>query len=567
MTLSREQLYARANAWADGDVDQQSATALRQLIEANDDVVLADHVGHDLGFGTAGLRATMGPGSNRMNRATVIRTTFAVTQWLETGGNTNPSVVVGFDARHNSETFANDVVAVLVAAGVSVRRFVAPVPTPLVAFAQKQYDADAAIVITASHNPARDNGYKLYGEGASQIVSPDDVTIQKLIADAPAANAVPRHTGQSPRVMDVDAALFDAYEAMVVALHRADVSWRPRIVYTPLHGVGASTFLRVAAACGYDDVTPVASQQQPDPDFPTVAFPNPEEPGALDEAFATAQTLGADLIIAHDPDADRLAIAIPSADGTFVALSGNQIGVLFSDYLLEHADVVNPLIVTTVVSTPMVNAVARRHGAEVERTFTGFKWIARAKAALVATGHTFVYGFEEALGSNVTVAVNDKDGISAAIVFADLVAWLHARGETVADRLMTLAVIDGVWVSRQVSAMRPGLAGAKEIRDAMAQLQAHPPQMLGGRRVMSVNDYTHGAETRPAWRGNDLLVELVFSDGRVLVRPSGTEPKLKVYVDLRFAVDSRDEVPSVAAAGEREAEQIAQLLLTQIGIV
>jgi len=566
MTVNREQLYERARAWVDGDVDQTTATALTALIDAGDEAALADHVGRDLGFGTAGLRATMGPGSNRMNRATVIRTTFAVAQWLDVPTKTNPSVVVGFDARHNSETYANDVVAVLVAAGVSVRRFVTPVATPLVAFAQKQYDAHAAIVITASHNPAIDNGYKLYGEGASQIVAPDDGAIQELIAAAPMANAVPRHTDDSPLVMDIDASLFDAYEAMVVALHRADVSWRPRIVYTPLHGVGASTFLQVAAACGYDDVTVVASQHHPDPDFPTVAFPNPEEPGALDEAFATAKAIGADLIIANDPDADRLAIAIPDADGTYVALSGNQIGVLLSDYLLEHADVVNPLIVTTVVSTPMVNAVARRHGAEVERTFTGFKWIARAKAALVATGNTFVYGFEEALGSNVTEAVNDKDGISAAIVFADLVAWLNDRGETVADRLVTLGVIDGVWVSRQVSVMRPGMAGAAAISDAMTRLLAHPPETLDTHRVLSVNDYTHGAETRPAWRGNDLLVELVFSDGRVLVRPSGTEPKLKVYVDLRFAVDSREEVPSVAAAGEREAEQIAQLLLTHIGI-
>lgn len=567
MSLATGELHARAKAWVAGDVERNDQAVLQALIDAGDMAVLAEHVGDDLRFGTAGLRAAMAPGPNRMNRATVIRTTFAVAQWLVKRGCVGPTVVVGFDGRHHSKTFAADVVAVLVAAGVKVRRFVAPVPTPLVAFAQQEFDADAAIVITASHNPASDNGYKLYGAGAAQIVAPDDEMIQGLIATAPMAVAVPRDTDDSPLIADVDETLFAAYEAMVVGLHDHHVGWRPRIVYTPLHGVGAPMFLQVASACGYDDVTVVESQRAIDPDFSTVAFPNPEEPGALDEAFATAKTVGADLIIANDPDADRLAIAIPDAAGGFVALSGNQIGVLLSDYLLERQQVPQPLIVTTVVSTPMVNVVARRHGAEVERTFTGFKWIARAKSALIATGHTFVYGFEEALGSNVTAAVNDKDGISAAIVFADLVAWLAARGETVADRLVTLGVIDGVWVSKQVSVKRVGVAGAQAISDAMDSLRDDPPAMLGTRRVVSVNDYTYGAELRPAWRGNDLLVELVFSDGRVLVRPSGTEPKLKVYVDLRFSVASREEVAAVALAGDKDAEAIANLLLTHIGIV
>lgn len=565
--MNTDALYARAHAWVAGDVDHHDARALTQLIDAKDVLGLADQVGRDLRFGTAGLRAPMGPGSNRMNRATVIRTTWAVARWLETRGVEAPTVVVGFDARHNSQTFASDVVAVLAACGVRVNYFPEPVATPLVAFAQKHFAADAAIVITASHNPASDNGYKLYGEGASQIVAPDDVTMQQLIAVAPAANAIVRHSHDSPLVTQIDDTLFAAYEAMVVSLHITHVDWRPRIVYTPLHGVGAAMFLRVAGACGYDDVTVVASQQHPDPDFSTVAFPNPEEPGALDEAFATASMVGADLIIANDPDADRLAIAVPTRLGSFVALSGNQIGVLLSDYLLEHATGVKPLIVTTVVSTPMVNAVAHRHGAEVERTFTGFKWIAQAKASLVACGHTFVYGFEEALGSNVTSAVNDKDGISAAIVFADLVAWLHGRGETVADRLITLGVIDGVWVSKQVSVVRTGLTGEQAITDAMTCLLGDPPKLLGGRRVVGVTDYTNGAQMRPVWRGDDRLVELAFADGRVLVRPSGTEPKLKVYVDLRFSVDSRDEVAGVEAQGEREAEQIANLLLTHIGIL
>lgn len=559
------ELVARAQAWADGDVDAADREALTALIAAGDIAALRDAVGRELTFGTAGLRAPMGPGANRMNRATVIRTTYAVGQWLKARESGEIVVVVGFDARHNSQTFATDAIAVLEAAGITVRRFVAPVPTPLVAFAQQQFDAAAAIVVTASHNPARDNGYKLYGDGAAQIVTPDDVTIQELITAAPPANTIERH--EATQHDGIDAAVADAYTAMVTALHTAHDGPRPRIVYTPLHGVGAATFLSVARACGYDDVTVVASQADPDPDFPTVAFPNPEEPGALDEALRLAHTSGADLVLANDPDADRLAVAVPDANGTFVALSGNQIGVLLSDYLLENTDVPRPLIVTTVVSTPMVTTLARRHGATVERTLTGFKWIARAAGELTRAGHSFVYGFEEALGSNVTPAVNDKDGISAAIVFADMVTWLARRGETVMDRLASLAVLDGVWVSRQVSVTRDGTDGAAAIKEAMARLIADPPKQVNDRRVVSVNDYTTGADQRPPWRGKDLLVELVFADGRMLVRPSGTEPKLKVYVDLRFTVDSRDDVAGVTANGNRDAETLARTLLTQIGIV
>ena len=560
-------LFDRARAWVDADVDANDQAALTALIDAGDVAALTAVMGRDLTFGTAGLRAPMGPGSNRMNRATVIRTTFAVTRWLHDRHDGPVSVVVGFDARHNSQQFATDAIGVLLAVGITVHQFGAPVPTPLVAFAQQKLAAQAAIVITASHNPAADNGYKLYGDGAAQIVTPDDETIQGLLARAPGATLIARHTGPSELLFTVDVPIAAAYERMVVELHTSHSQTRPTIVYTPLHGVGAKTFLSVAKACGYDTVHVVESQAQPDPDFPTVSFPNPEEPGALDLALHKAQQLGVDLVLANDPDADRLAVAVPDGDGSFVALSGNQIGVLLADYLLEQSTADKKLIVTTVVSTPMVNALARRHDATVERTFTGFKWIARAASELRQAGHSFVYGFEEALGSNVTAQVNDKDGISAAIVFADLVTWLAHRGETVLERLATLAVLDGVWVSRQVSVTRDGLDGANAIKEAMARLQADPPDMLGTRRVVSVNDYTSGGDTRPFWRGEDLLVELVFADGRILVRPSGTEPKLKAYVDLRFDVDSREDVAAVTQQGEREAKQLAQLLLTQIGIV
>lgn len=559
-------VFARARAWVAGDVDPGDQAALTALIDANDHTAVQELMGTGLTFGTAGLRAEMAPGANRMNRATVIRTTYAVAQWLHERTDGTPTVVVGWDARHRSDTFATDVVAVFLAYGVDVWRFDTPVPTPLVAFAQHHLGCDAAVVITASHNPAQDNGYKLYGDGAAQIVSPDDETIQQLMRDAPAANAIRIHADLSDAQV-VTRAVFDAYQTMVTGLHTRHDAPRPAIVYTPLHGVGAHTFLQVAAACGYDDVTVVAAQRDPDPEFSTVPFPNPEEPGALDLALQLAEETYADLVIANDPDADRLAIAIPEANGRFRALSGNEIGVLLTDYLLEHTTAVKPLVVTTVVSTPMVDAVAARHGAHVERTFTGFKWIARAAAGLTGDGFTFVYGFEEALGSNVTTDVHDKDGISAAIVFADLTMWLTSRGETVAERLATLGVIDGVWVSQQVSVTRPGHSGSVEIRDAMARLKASPPVTVAGRRVIQVNDYTAGGVTRPSWRKEDLLIELVFTDGRVLVRPSGTEPKIKAYADLSFAVTSAADVPSVRERGATEARALAQAVLADIGVV
>lgn len=558
-------LFRRATIWAAHDVDADDAQTLRDLVAQRDVPALTEQVGGDLTFGTAGLRAAMAAGPNRMNRATVIRTTFAVAGWLH-DKTADPHVVVGRDARHKSDTFMDDVVAVLVAAGVKVSRFVQPVPTPLVAFAQNFLSCDAAIVVTASHNPPKDNGYKLYGDGGAQIVAPDDQLIQQRIATAPFADEISRHEGTSDLLTDVSDAVTDAYLDMVYGLHRAHSENRPKVVYTPLHGVGAELFFAASRVCGYDDVTVVASQADPDPDFSTVTFPNPEEPGALDEALALARRSSADVVVANDPDADRLAIAVPDATGTFRALTGNEIGVLLTDYLLEQAPVSRPLIVTTVVSTPMVDATAKRHGATVERTFTGFKWIARAAEARREDGDTFVYGFEEALGSNVTQAVNDKDGISAAVVFLDLVTWLQARGETVTDRLETLGVLDGVWVSRQVSVVRDGVEGKQAIADAMARLTASPPTQVLDRPVLAVNDYTVGGDTRPAWRGEDLLVELVFADGRVLVRPSGTEPKLKTYVDLTFTAHSRDDVADVVAAGERDVLTTAQAVVDLLGI-
>lgn len=558
-------LRDRAASWADHDVDEHDRQRLRALIAANDIPTLTALVDGDVTFGTAGLRAAMAPGPNRMNRATVIRTTYAVAGWL-TERTAHPTVVVGRDARHNSDVFMADVVAVLVAAGVDVVRFDRPVPTPLVAFAQAWLAADAAIVVTASHNPAADNGYKLYGSFAAQIVAPDDMLIQARIQAAPYADEIPRHDGTSPLVTNAGDEVVDAYLAMVRECHIDHGSTRPHVVYTPLHGVGAELFLAATATCGYDQITVVSSQAEPDPTFPTVAFPNPEERGALDAAVALATLVGADVVVANDPDADRLAIAVPDGTGGFRVLHGNEIGVLLTDYLLEHTDRPRPLIVTTVVSTPMVTATATRHGATVERTFTGFKWIARAAQARRDAGDTFVYGFEEALGSNVTPVINDKDGVSAAVVFLDFLTWLAARGETVTDRLAMLGVVDGVWVSRQVSVVKDGADGQASIAEAMQRLRQHPPERVGNRRVVTVNDYTVGGQTRPVWRGEDLLVELVFDDGRVLVRPSGTEPKLKTYVDLSFPVDAFDQVADVIRQGERDAVRTAEQLLDLLGI-
>jgi phosphomannomutase len=568
--MNPAELRTAAQQWLDGDPDESTRAQLQELLDNSDEAALADHVGMGLTFGTAGLRGAVGPGPNRMNRAVVIRTTRGFADHLLA---TNPDaaergVVVGFDARHDSERFAHDVVEVFAGAGMKVSWFPTPQPTPLVAYAQKALDAVAAVVVTASHNPPQDNGYKVYGDGAAQIAPPVDEAIAAAIAQVGSAAEVPRADRLDPElVTQVSAEVVDRYFAELIPA-RPPVQGPPlTIAYTPLHGVAGPHVRRALAEGGYEDLHVVASQERPDGDFPTVPFPNPEEPGAMDALLALAEQVDADLAIANDPDGDRLAVALPGPDRTFRPLTGNQIGVLLADHLLRGADVDRPLVVSSIVSTPMVHAVAARYGARSEVTLTGFKWIWAAARDLERTDRrTVVFGFEEALGSSVGNVVRDKDGIGAAVAFADLVRSLKAESQTVADRWTELCCTHGLWVSRQLALTRPGVTGAAEIAAAMASLDTEVPAELAGHKVTATTDYRVGADQRPAWLTTHDLVAFDLTDGRAMIRPSGTEPKCKIYVDLRAQVGPGDDLEARTAELEREASAVAEDLAAYVGL-
>jgi phosphomannomutase len=557
-------LITRAREWAAGDPDPDTRAAVEALIEAGDTEALAPLFGEPLTFGTAGIRGEVGPGPARMNRATVIRTTAGLAGYLgDTGGK---PVVVAYDARPTSATFARDTAGVLVAAGIPVVFFPTPTPTPLGAYAAKVLGAAAAVVVTASHNPPQDNGYKVYGANAAQIIPPVDVEIAERIAAAPPANRVPRlEEPESSELFSVAPEdVFERYRAEVEAARPQPVASDLRIVYTPVHGVGGAKVSALLAAAGHTGMLPVPEQFEPDGRFPTVKFPNPEEPGVLDLALERARNVDADLVIANDPDADRLAAAAPLA-GEWRTFTGNELGVLLGDFVLSNTTVERPITISSIVSSPMMASLAAARGARHESTLTGFKWICNAALHLEESGEgTFVFGYEEALGYSVGRVVRDKDGMSAALVLCDLAETLRRRGATLWDRLAELWSELGVWVSTQQSVTRAGPEGVKSLREAVAALAADPPAEVAGLEVTRVNDYRTGAESRPFWLGNQDLIELVFGDrGRALARPSGTEPKLKIYVDLRGEAGA-DPFRARVELGE-EAASVAAALAERIG--
>jgi phosphomannomutase len=547
--MSLIDLIAAARAWIEGDPDPVTVAEMEQLIATEDEAALADRLGDRLHFGTAGLRGEVGAGPNRMNRAAVIQATRGLADHLREQATAGP-VVVGYDARISSRRFMEDTVGVLAAAGFSVRYFDVPLPTPLVAYAASRLDAAAAVVVTASHNPPQDNGYKVYAKNGAQIVPPDDVLIASAIDKTGPATLIPRIRWSA--VADSD--LCGAIDPSSVFAKYIDAMARPRqdresaplrIVYTPLHGVGGQ-YTKSLLESGGHEVIPVLSQFEPDGAFPTVDFPNPEEPGALDEAFAIAQRDGSvDLIIANDPDADRLAVSVPT-DAGWQPLTGNQVGVLLAAWCLDGSQE-RPLVLNSIVSSPMLGELAVARDATWATTLTGFKWIWNAALDLAAAGHQFVMGYEEALGYSVGPAVRDKDGVSTALVFADMAADAKARGLSVTDRLAALFAEIGVWASAQHSVRFEGPGGMEQVGSLLEELATSPPADLDGLRVAGVVDYREGAADRPRYLGATPLIDLDLGEaGRCLIRPSGTEPKLKIYVDL-----------TQAAAGDSSAEILA----------
>jgi phosphomannomutase len=558
-----QDLRTRIDQWIAADVDPKAQEELKALLSrdaAGATTDLADRFAATLEFGTAGLRGVLGAGPNRMNRAVVLRTTHGLARHLLAalgeGEARRRGVVIGFDGRHGSRVFAEDTACVLAANGVRAWLFDDEVPTPLCAFAVGHTGAAAGVMVTASHNPPEYNGYKVYWGNAAQIIPPVDVAIAKEIDAAPAARDVPRMPIAAARaeglVVSVAPAVAEAYLARVRDLAVYDGGDRAfPIVYTALHGVGAKLARRAFDQAGFTNVAFVAEQEMPDPAFPTVAFPNPEEKGAMDLSFALGRKTQAALIVANDPDADRLAVAVPDpkAPSGFYQLTGNQVGVLLGHYLLTRGrpPLDGRFVLVSIVSSPLLGEIARELGVGYGETLTGFKWIANRAMELEAEGqrdprvtHRFVFGYEEALGYTVGDVVRDKDGISAAVVMAELTAWLRAHGRTLQDELETIHRTYGLWISSQVNVTRPGAAGVQEIRAIMDRLRAAKPRAFGAYPVAVVRDYqaqteTHleDGRTQPLTlpKSNVLAFELA-GKSRIIARPSGTEPKIKFYFDV-----------------------------------
>jgi phosphomannomutase len=518
-------LRLRAEAWIAADPDPVTRAELTDLLAAGDTAGLVDRFGEPLRFGTAGLRAALGAGPARMNRSVVRRTTAGVARWVSDRGPAAVSsgVVVGRDARHGSTEFAADVADVLASFGIAVHALSRPLPTPITAFAVRRLGAAAGVMVTASHNPAADNGYKVYAGDGAQIIPPDDTAIA---ADAD-AGATPSSGTPTGVVATVDDAVLAGYGEAVLALLDPAGPRQLRAVYTPMHGVGGAVFPGLLVAAGFDPPLVVAEQAEPDPDFPTVPFPNPEEAGALDLAIATARREGADVVLANDPDADRVAVAVPDRDGQWRAFTGDELGILLADRCLQTSSGPGRLVATTVVSSSMLSKLAAEAGVAYQETLTGFKWIARA--ALQRPGHQLVFGYEEALGYTIGDVVADKDGMSAALVVAEMAARARAEGRSLLDDLDALSARLGVHLTAQLSQRAEGPHGMAALARVVERWRRDPPAELAGLAVSEVVDLADGAGGLPP---TDALVVRLGGAGRVVLRPSGTEPKLKAYLEV-----------------------------------
>ncbi|GAA2842304.1 phospho-sugar mutase [Kitasatospora paracochleata] len=548
-------LLDRVRAWLAEDPDPQTRDELTALLaaaegpdaESEERIAwsrLAERFADRLQFGTAGLRGELGAGPMRMNRAVVIRAAAGLAAYVRRHPELGDLVVIGYDARHKSYDFARDTAAVVVGAGLRAALLPRPLPTPVLAFAIRHLGAAAGVTVTASHNPPQDNGYKVYLGDGSQIVPPADADIAAEIDAIGSLADVPRaESGWEVLGDDV----VEAYLQRAVSVVEPGGARDLDVVYTPLHGVGRDVLLAAFKHAGFPAPTVVAEQAEPDPDFPTVAFPNPEEPGAMDLAFRTAASVGPDLVIANDPDADRCAVAV-RADGGWRMLRGDEVGALLGSALVaKHA---GGTFATTIVSSTLLGRIAESAGLDYAETLTGFKWISRAEGLR--------YGYEEALGYCVDPeGVRDKDGITAALLVAELAAGLKRTGRTLPDLLDDLALAHGLHATDQLSVRVDDLS---VIADAMQRLRDRPPTVLAGLRVTGADDLTAGSADLPPTDG---LRYHLAGDGvrsaRIVVRPSGTEPKLKCYLEVVLPVGTaadlaptRDRAAQVLAAIKRD---------------
>ncbi|MBV7281971.1 phospho-sugar mutase [Corynebacterium sp. TAE3-ERU30] len=544
MTIDR----SRIARWIEHDPDETTAAELQRLLDADDTEELAARFAGPLEFGTAGLRGRLEGGESRMNVATVSRATAGVAAWLNSQVE-RPVVVIGCDARYGSADFHQAAAEIFAAAGCIVHLIPPQLPTPFTAFCVRHFDADAGVMVTASHNPPKDNGYKVYLGGrvvdsdaakGVQLISPADKEIAELIAAAPDADEIPR---RKENIEPVAESVLEEYLSRAVSLRRGSGESDLPIVFTAMHGVGGRVLQTVLSRAGFSAVTPVAEQFEPDPDFPTVAFPNPEEDGALDLSIATAERSGAELILALDPDADRCSVAIPTAEG-WRQLSGDEVGAVLAEDIARSHEGGDATLAASIVSSRLLGKVAERHGLRFQPTLTGFKWIARTPEMIM--------GYEEALGyCTDPEIVRDKDGITACLRVADLVDRLRAEGKSLQDFLDEIAAAYGLYVT---SPLTFRMSDPAAIAAALERLKTTPPTTLAGANVTDFSDLSAGFRGLPPTTG--FWVETDGGD-RIVARPSGTEPKLKCYLEV---------IASDRAAAEQRLEQLKEEFAAALGL-
>ncbi|MET7918673.1 phospho-sugar mutase [Streptomyces avermitilis] len=541
-----DELIARAKAWLAEDPDAETREELAKLIDAEDVTELAARFSGTLQFGTAGLRGELGAGPMRMNRAVVIRAAAGLAAYLKAKGEQGGLVVIGYDARHKSADFARDTAAVMTGAGLRAAVLPRPLPTPVLAYAIRHLGAVAGVEVTASHNPPRDNGYKVYLGDGSQIVPPADAEIAAEIDAVRTLADVPRPDSGWETLDD---SVLNAYLARTDAVLAEGSPRTAHTVYTAMHGVGKDVLLAAFARAGFPEPVLVAEQAEPDPDFPTVAFPNPEEPGAMDLAFAKARETDPDLIIANDPDADRCAVAVRSGTD-WRMLRGDEVGALLAQHLVDRG--ARGTFAESIVSSSLLGRIAEKAGLPYEETLTGFKWIARVEGLR--------YGYEEALGYCVDPeGVRDKDGITAALLITELASELKEQGRTLLDFLDDIAVAHGLHATDQLSVRVEDLS---LIANAMRRLREQPPTRLAGLTITGSEDLTKGTDRLPPTDG----LRYTLDGARVIVRPSGTEPKLKCYLEVVVPVGTRQDLPAARTKATNLLETIKRDLSEAAGI-
>ena len=555
--MDNEALRARALAWAAEDADEEDAAQLKEWAHRGDMAALQSCMSGLLPFGTAGLRGVVGPGSHAMNRSVVRKASVALARHLKKHVKDAPArgVVVGRDVRQKSDIFANEAAGVFLAEGFRVFFWEAPCPTPLVAFAVLQVRAAAGVMVTASHNTAAYNGYKIYGENGAQLLPVHEESITEEMRQAGPAKEILTQTPTEAkeRWTLLGTPMKEAYLRQALDLPPWKKPAPLKVVYTAMHGVGAPWAEALLRRAGFESLFLVASQCTPDAAFSTVSSPNPEEPEALALAKALVEESQADLLLANDPDADRLALGARDAQGAFRMFSGNEVGVMLGHYMLQQRNWTKPVLLSTVVSTSLMKRMCEALGARHEETLTGFKWIANRALALQEEGFEFVFGFEEAIGYGAGGFVRDKDGLSMALLAADLASHCAAQGITLADYLERIFRRFGFYASRQKSLHFSGCEAAQKMLAFTEALRKNPPRKLGELGVVSMRDglqMDDSASAQPRLPRSNLLAFALEQGHRVLIRPSGTEPKLKIYMEWREPLHSMEPLRNAAVRAQ-----------------